>query len=500
MSVRVLFRADSSLEIGSGHVRRCLAVATALSKKDASCVFVARPLPGNINELVLAAGHRLIELPAGAFPSGSQADAAETSAAVADVVPFDLLIVDHYGLDAKWEASVRALARHCAVIDDLADRRHDCDILIDVAPGDDRATRYDTLIPPHALILVGPRYALLRPEFQSLHRTVRPRSGDIRRILIGFGAIDQDNYSLSAFRAVRQACGDDVDIDIALGRHAPHRSDLLEATKFAPRARMHVDAPDMAALMAAADLAIGAGGTTSWERACLGLPTIATMVADNQRDTVQALVEAGAALAVAGGDGYEVRLSQAIASLASDPQRLTAMSTAALQLVDGKGADRIATILLRPDVALRPAAEADCRDLWQWRNAPDARQASNNSDPISWESHCAWFESALRNPDRRILICEVDGVAVGVLRFDLADEEAVVSMYLTPQGRGRRIGAELLMQGQGWLQRNHTRTARIKAQIRPGNRASIAAFTAARYRRKGDYYVRELPHDAAKTH
>ncbi len=494
--MRVLFRADSSLEIGSGHVRRCLALAAGLSKKGATCVFVARSLPGNASELVRVASHQLVELTGSA---SQDTDAAETASAVAALAPFDLVVLDHYGLNREWEDAARKLGRRLAVIDDLADRAHDCDVLVDVAPVDDHAARYEALIPPHALTLLGPRYALLRPEFQALRQATRPRQA-MQRALISFGANDVANHSLSAYRATRQVAGIDIDVDIVVGGQAPHRSALAEAIRSDPRARLHIDTQDMAGLMASADLAIGAGGTTSWERACLGLPAITTVVADNQKDTITALAEAGAAVSVPPGADYESRLGHAIASLAADSRRLAAMSEAASSLVDGKGAERVAAVLLRPDVALRDAEATDRRDLWIWRNEPDVRQASNDPSPIAWETHCAWFDAALRDPERRLLVGEATGAAVGVLRFDFASDEATISIYLTPQGHGRGIGPELLMQGEAWLQRNRPGTKRITAQIRPGNQASIAAFSAARYRRENEHYVRDLLHDVAKTH
>jgi len=424
------------------------------------------------------------------------ADAAATSEAVAELLPFDLLIVDHYGLDQRWERALRPKAKRCIVIDDLADRPHDCDLLVDVTPGEERTARYDALIPPNALTLLGPRYALLRPEFSSLRTAMRPRAGRIQRILVSLGAIDADNLSEAALRAIRQSCGTGTDIDIVLGANAPHRSTLAHAIRSDRRARLHVETPDLATLMAAADLAIGAGGTTSWERACLGLPAIVTSVADNQRDNIEALRRAGAALPLPSGDGYEARLSQALAALASEPQRLTAMSEAAARLVDGRGAERIAAILLRPIVTMRAATAADCQSVWRWRNEPDIRLASTLSDPIPWDKHRAWFDSTLAGSGRRLLIGEADGGAVGVVSFDLAGERATVSAYLTPAGRGRGIGPELLLQGQAWLQHYRPDVTRIEAVIRPENEPSIAAFTAARYRPKGEYYVRELPHDA----
>lgn len=487
--MKVLFRADSSLEIGSGHVQRCLALATALVANGASCVFAARDLPGNANALISAAGHSLVTLPP-PHATDPKADATEVARAM-NRAQVDLAVVDHYALNRRWEEAFKPFARRCAVIDDLANRPHSCDALIDVTPGTGRMALYDRLVPPNAVLLLGPRYAILRPEFRSLRAGMRPRSSALNRVLITFGAIDAGNHSTFAWRAVRAAVND-AEIDIVLGGNGPHLKQVQEAIRGDDRTNLHIDTPAMAKLMAAADVAIGAGGTTSWERACLGLPAIVTGVADNQRDNIHALAEAGAALPVAMGDDYVERLKDAVSSLQADPRRLAAMSRAASDLVDGKGAERLATILLRPRVALRAATAADCESIWRWRNADFVLQGSKTPDPVSWPDHCTWFEAVLNNPDRRVLIGEADGKAVGVLRFDLGKNEATASVYLTAQGRGRGIGPELLIQGQIWLRSNAPHVVRINAEIRSTNDASIEAFKAARYCRIGDSYVREL--------
>jgi UDP-2,4-diacetamido-2,4,6-trideoxy-beta-L-altropyranose hydrolase len=485
--MKVLFRADSSLEIGSGHVQRCLALAGALSAKGASCTFVARDLPGNANILIRAAGHSVVALPPRA--ADPEADASETAQAIAGLV--DLVIVDHYGLDRRWEEAFKPFAQRCAVIDDLADRPHRCDVLIDVTQGDDRARLYDPLVPADAILLLGPRYAILRPEFRSLRAAMRRRSGAIDRVLISFGAIDAGNHSETAWQAVR-AVAKEAEVDIVLGGNAPHLKRVAEAIRSDTRTHLHIDTPVIANLMAAADLAVGAGGTTTWERACLGLPTIVTAIAENQHDNVQALAKAGAALSVPLGDEYEERLMDAVCSLMADLRYMTSMSAAAGELVDGKGAERLATILLRPRVTVRAATASDCESIWRWRNADFVLQGSKTPDPVAWPAHRAWFEAALDDSNRRLLIGEADGEPVGVLRFDLVEDEARASVYLTAQGRGRGIGPELLIQGQIWLRSNARHVVRIKAEIRSTNEASIEAFKAARYRRTGDFYVRKL--------
>ncbi|HKP23787.1 MAG TPA: UDP-2,4-diacetamido-2,4,6-trideoxy-beta-L-altropyranose hydrolase [Dongiaceae bacterium] len=487
--MNVLFRADASMALGSGHVQRCLALAAALSAKGASCNFAARDLSGNANALIKAAGHSVFVLPP--QPADPQNDAAETVQAIADLGTVDLVIVDHYALDRDWEDAFRPYAHRCAVIDDLANRPHRCDVLIDVSQAEDRAAQYEPLVPVDALLLLGPRYAILRPEFRSIRATMRQRSGALDRVLISFGAIDADNHSELAWRAVR-AVATEAEIDIVLGGNALHLKHVAEAIRTDTRTHLHVDTPAMAKLMAAADLAIGAGGTTTWERACLGLPAIVTAIADNQRDNIRALAETGAALSVAAGDGYAEQLKGAMASLKADPSRLVAMSKAAGDLVDGKGAERLAAILLRPRVTMRSATIADCESIWRWRNADFVLQGSKTPAPVSLPDHRAWFEAVLKDANRRVLIGEADGEPVGVLRFDLLENEATASVYLTPQGRGRGIGPELLIQGQIWLRSNAPHVVRIKAEIRSTNEASIEAFKAARYRRTGDLYVREL--------
>lgn len=487
--MKVLFRADSSLEIGSGHVQRCLALAAVLSAKGASSTFVARDLSGNANALIRAAGHSIITLPPRA--TDPETDAAETGHAIAGLGQVDLVVVDHYALDRRWEDAFKPFAQRCAVIDDLANRPHRCDALIDVTQGLDRAALYDPLVPADAILLLGPRYAILRPEFGSLRAAMRPRSGAVDRVLISFGAIDADNHSEVAWRAVR-AVAKEAEIDIVLGGNAPHLQRITEAIRSDTRTHLHIDTPAMAKLMVVADLAVGAGGTTTWERACLGVPTIVTAIADNQRDNAQALAETGAALSVSTGDGYAERLMDAVSSLKADPRQLASMSRAAGELVDSKGAERLATILLRPRVTMRAASASDCESIWRWRNADFVLQGSKTSDPVSWPAHREWFEAALNDPNRHVLIGEADGEPVGVLRFDVLEDEATASVYLTAQGRGRGIGPELLIQGQIWLRSNAPHVVRIKAEIRSTNDASIEAFKAARYRQTGDLYVREL--------
>jgi UDP-2,4-diacetamido-2,4,6-trideoxy-beta-L-altropyranose hydrolase len=500
--VRFAFRVDSSATIGTGHVRRCLALAEALRRRGTTSTFICQPLTGNINAEIETSGHSVLELPhgdQGTVRSGAQAnleavDIVESQKLLESAGAIDCIIVDHYQLGTRWEAMAAKLASRCAVIDDLGRPHHQVDLLIDPTPGDERSRLYDGILPDSSLVLLGTRYALLRVEFAELRRLVAPRSGPVRRVLINFGGTSTTQLCISALQVVRSVLGRSVAADIVVGGHDQDLAELHKAADGDPSVFVHVNTPEMARLMMAADLAIGAGGTSSWERACLGLPAMITEIAANQAAVVSAIVDAGAGMVVSKDQDYAEALSLALAALQKFPARLNEMSRNAVALVDGKGAERVAAILLRPVIQLRRAEAADSRRVWEWRNEPHVREVSHNPAPIPWEGHCRWFESVLVDTGRDLLICEAGGEAVGVLRFDVTGQEAAISVYLNREGRGKGIGPDLLRAGERWLRAKRPSIRTIAAEILDGNVASQAAFAAARYHAIGGQYIRELSH------
>ncbi len=500
--MRFAFRVDSSSRIGFGHVRRCLALGEALALRGASVVFVCRPAPGDINAAIAAAGHQLIELAelpaeAAAGAEHQSADAAATLQALRHSGGAQAIIVDHYELDTAWEWAVQTEIPRCIVIDDQASRRHACEALIDTGPGETRGLAYEPFIPAQALTLTGPRYALLRREFASLRAACRTRGWPVRRVLVNFGGTVAAPFYDSALRAIRDILGAEVEIALVTAQAIAAESALGRLIATDPLIRPQVNLPSLAEQMAAADLAIGAGGNSAWERACLGLPSVMIALADNQAAIVRALTESGAAIGLLDPDAHATALRAALAALAADPRRLVQMSERAYALVDGRGADRLAAILTCPPVAIRRATASDRRSIWEWRNAEFVRAMSHNPAPISWEAHGSWFDGVLSDPARDLLIGEAAGLAVGILRFDIEGALATISIYLTPEGRGKGVGPELLRAGEAWLRRRRPAVEGIRAEILSTNQASIAAFSAARYHRRGDAYYREIRHDAA---
>lgn len=487
----IVFRVDASATIGSGHLRRCLTLADALRDRGAQCIFICRAHRDNLNADVVAAGHTLIELPEPAGPIDPAPahaawlgvpqlqDAAETCAALASTTPVTALVIDHYGLDATWERAVARLGGTRIALDDLADRPHDVELLIDVTPGD--AARYADLLPAAAARLLGPAYALLQPEYRKLRRRTDDRDGPVSTVLVSFGAVDTDDRCTSAIAAIRTILGTAVAIDIVVGRFAPHLDGLRAAALDDPELRIHVDTAEMAMLMARADLAIGAGGTTSWERACLGVPSIVCAVAANQHHNINALARSGAAIRIDGGTRFQPELRAALHLAAVNPGLLSLGARRARQLVDGRGTERVAAAILPAAVTLRVASSTDSADIWSWRNADAVRQSSKSNALIAWDDHARWFAAIAVSATTDLLIGDVRGEAVGVIRFDCAGSTATVSIYLTPGGRGRGNGVALLRAGEAWLARQRPGIAELSAEILPDNPASIAAFEEAGY-------------------
>jgi UDP-2,4-diacetamido-2,4,6-trideoxy-beta-L-altropyranose hydrolase len=352
--VDVILRTDASLEIGTGHVMRCLTLAQALRGRGARCRFVSRLHPGHMVDALRAAGFDVLALPEpelyeaagetrGLYSSWLGADPAkdaeQTSAALRDG-PADWLIVDHYGIDERWETAMRPACRRLLAIDDLADRPHNCDMLLDQTFGRNSAD-YAGLVPGDCVMLTGSGYALLRPEFTagrpaSLQRQRR----QIRRLLIAMGGVDLHNVT-SRVLLTLGACDllYDIEVDVVLGRQAPWQEKVRQVAGQLPFAvRVHVGIDAMAELMASCDLAIGAAGTTALERCCLGLPTIALILAPNQREGAFALLGAGAVAVIDSDEGLEQALAAAWRS-ASTPGALAQMSAAAAALCDGRGAE-----------------------------------------------------------------------------------------------------------------------------------------------------------------
>ncbi len=516
MSLSVAFRADASVTIGTGHVLRCLTLAQALATRGHRCRFITRDLPGHLGPRISAEGFALTLLPAPSARSSSPCglssraapreespqglderpgppstkspvhagwaqvpaaqDAAETRAAAAGA---DWLILDHYAFDAAWEAAALPPGTRLMVIDDLADRPHLAHLLLDQNLGR-RSADYDPHLPPGAERLIGPRHALLRPAFADARPAAlaarAARGHSLARVLVTMGGVDPPDATGAALAALAAHLG--LQVTVVMGAHAPALPTIRARAAALPSpATVLVDTPDMAALMAEADLAIGAAGGTAWERCALGLPSLIAVLADNQAPAAAALHAAGAALSLGRPEdpAFAARLAQALMR-ATNPATLAALSRAAAAVTDGRGAARVAAALDQP-LTLRPATIHDAEVIWHWRRSlPPAHFRAGPSPPLA--DHLTWFARALTDPARRLYAA--GDPALAHLRLDRApDGSAAVSILLAPQARGRGLAPRLLS-----LLADAARAddiPRLTAEVHATNAASLALFAAAGY-------------------
>lgn len=317
---------------------RCLALANGLRAAGSDVYFICRDLPGHLGTVIAEQGYPVHLIPAPGDENdgtGWQEDATRAQAIAGELPSLDWLVVDHYGLDARWEAAMRASAARIMVIDDLANRPHDCDVLLDQNYYEGLEARYDGLVPVGCRRLLGPGFALLRPEFRQERNGLRVRDGSIRRILVCFGGTDPHNLTAKTLEAISRVEHPGISVDVVVGAANPHNEMLASVCSQQPCVKLHIQATNMAALTAASDLGIGAGGATTWERCLLGLPTLTVVVADNQERTTQDLSKAGAIRYLGRADNVSVSdIGGAMEWAMSSPAEMKVMSLRAMQLMD----------------------------------------------------------------------------------------------------------------------------------------------------------------------
>ena len=339
-AMRVLFRADASLQIGTGHVMRCLTLADRLRDAGAAVTFACHDGPGNLLDFIEKRQFSVFTLCGHLSESRCQMDWERDAAQTEDVARggrFAWLVVDHYSIDARWERRLRQMVPNVMVIDDLANRPHDCDLLLDQNFYPDMEQRYNELVPKDCRQFLGPHFALLRSEFYRMRRKARPRSQGVKRILISFGGADIDNQTsraLDAIELVLQRTRMPICVDVLLGAAFPHRVSLEERCSALSWATSYVACEHVGELMAAADLSLGAGGVTVWERCAVGLPALVITVATNQRLVVEALARRGCLVDLGPAEDVTTEaISGALESLLRQPSSLLELSERSYELL-----------------------------------------------------------------------------------------------------------------------------------------------------------------------
>jgi len=333
---RILFVVDAGPRVGGGHVMRSLTLAGALTAQGAACTFMGPPAVSALLDAFAPGAARL---------AAASTEPRDLAAAIG-TEQFDAVVFDHYGLSSRDHRAM-GQGRPVLVIDDLADRPLGADIVVDAGPGR-KAEDYEGLAPEKARLLLGPNYAPVRPEFAALRETALAWRGEpVQRILVSMGLTDVDGVTAQIIERLRLRIGE-AGLDVVLGAGSPSLAGLTKIARRDQRLHIHVDTPHMARLTAEADIAVGAAGSSTWERCTLGLPTLQLVLADNQRPAAEAMAALGAALVVdLTAPNFEAQFDRALTRLMVDAQLRRSLAAKSAELCDGQGAGRTASAFLQ---------------------------------------------------------------------------------------------------------------------------------------------------------
>lgn len=354
--MKMVIRTDASYQIGTGHVMRCLTLAKALVEKDANVQFICRDHAGNLIDKIQNEGFKVFTLTTRhgeRLPNGhlahaewlsvtQQQDAQDCQPILEQINP-DWLIVDHYAIDQAWQLSLKPYYQKLMVIDDLGDRDHLCDLLLDQNYGS-TSEKYQNRVPNDCNVLAGSNYALLRPEFAQSRETSlkrRAKNQEVKNLLVTLGGVDPENVTEKVLKQLAKTSLNPLtQITVVMGATAPHLASVQQQAQTMPyKTTVKTNVSNMAEIMANADLAIGAAGATTWERCCLGLPTIQMVVAENQRQIAQALANDEAIKLID-------NLEKLPGLVQTANQWQAATSVKAALIADGKGCERVVAELL----------------------------------------------------------------------------------------------------------------------------------------------------------
>jgi UDP-2,4-diacetamido-2,4,6-trideoxy-beta-L-altropyranose hydrolase len=476
--------------MGVGHLTRCLTLAKVLRSRDVHCQFICREHPGHLLRDVEDARMSVSTLarPPPRRASGQDnyaewlgvsqdEDAADTIAAMSGETP-DWLVIDHYGLDRRWERALRPRAARLMVIDDLANRLHDCDLLVDQNFSTNASERYRGLVPQNCTMLFGPRHAMLSPEYSMLQRTGHHRDGRVSRVFIFFGGSDPFDLTAVALEALCTPALRHLETDIVIGANYARGERLAKLAAGRPGTVLHGPRPHLGDLMSHANLALGAAGVTTWERMCIGLPAIVVSIAENQRLSAISLARAGLIQYL--GNAEQVNAADIAGSIEQTMARSGEMldqSERGQLLVDGFGALRVAECMnptRTRDLCLRVAQPADAGLYFNWVNDPVVRSGSLNAEHIPWPAHFTWFEGKMGDIRSHLFVLEARSLPVGQIRFDLLGGVARIDYSIDTLFRGRGWGRILVILGM----RRMAARERIlfRAEVKACNSISAAVF------------------------
>jgi len=465
-------RADAGAHMGVGHVMRCLALAHAWKLRGGRVVLLTHT---EAPALVQRLREGVLELQHLQAAQGSLEEAAEVVNLATEHQAY-WLVLDGYHFTPAYRAALKVSGLRLLIIDDLADTDLSAaDILLN-----QNAYANAEMYPSASRLLLGSTHALLRCEFLSWRSKRGPEPKKAQEVLITLGGGDMENVTLRVLHLLAGMADRRLVLKVIVGSANPHVESLRAALPMNHEVEVLVNPPNLPELMSRAHVAISAAGSTCWELACLGLPMLLIITAENQRGVAARLEELGLAVCLGWHEDFPNKDSlECLRDFLDDAPRRRRMSEEARLLVDGRGAGRVVEAMLAHPLKLRRVMPEDAKTLWAWANDPVTRQASFNSTPIPWETHVAWLQRRLGDAQCALYIAEDCSQSVGTVRFDHCESGvAEISLSLPPSARGRGLGAKLIRLGTFTVLDEHFCDA-VRGRVKHANTPSLRAFERA---------------------
>jgi len=483
----LLIRADASAAIGTGHVMRCLALAQAWQDAGGSVVFTMAEATPAVRARLVAESCEVVSIPV-----AEGAEDARLTVALARERGVQWVVVDGYQFGAEHQRDLKAAGFNVLFLDDYGHASSYCaDLVLNQNIGAKEELYAER--EPATRLLLGPRYSLLRREFSEWREWTREIRSEASRVLVTMGGSDPQNVTASVIEALCTTRIEGVEAIVVVGGSNPRFNALQEVANQAnlqsgAEIAVRKDISNMPELMAWADVAVAAAGSTCWELCLLGLPSLLIDVAANQTALARELGRLGCAIHVGNVQGVSpAKIAAELEPVMRLSDQRRSLSQAARKLVDGFGAKRVISAMRGcGEIYLRRASASDARLLWEWANDPEVRAASFSPAAIPWDTHIVWFEKKLATAECLILIAEGErGIPLGQIRFERKHGgNFEVDISVAKAHRGCGVAAGLIDKGVRQLLEREA-PARILARVKLSNKASMRAFEKAGFKRNG---------------
>ena len=461
----IVIRADASVLIGSGHIMRCLTLAYALKSTSAATIkvtFISQKLPLYLKDKIIKEGFDSIEINLSKHSTNEWTqitDAQACQQALSNLPVVDLLIQDHYQLNQPWQLALKPFYRKILVIDDLANRPHDANYLLDQTFARQRQ-HYKSLVNDNCQLLIGHPFTLLRAEFSEFRpKAIKKRlqTKNIENILVSLGGMDPDNITLKLMSSIIQLKALNIitshlQLHLVMSSAAIHLSDIQEFIQEHSWITLHINSENMAKLMVNADIAIGGSGSTAWERCCLGLPTLSIEIAENQALVSNNLSQHGVIINLGTIKVLTPeRIISSLTTLINTPEVYQKMSEKCFQVSDGKGASRVVSVLAG-NISFQKATIDDCRLTFNWQSDPRVRQYFKNKNTPSWSEHYNWFKLNIQDKNSTLYMLKHEKTCVGSIRLDRymnsskKNKQYYISLLISPEHQGNGFALAALLQ------------------------------------------------------